>query len=142
MKDKKKWLFGGILFLLILAIAIVLFFNRNLIDKENVKITISESKIYQKEEIESAIDIVMKKFEDFPATLEEIWYQDDEKLFMEWAENYDAEEAIVLYSNFTTYDTDDMYSQGFGRNLKYEKYQWFLVRNEGESWELKTWGWG
>ena len=55
-----------------------------------------------------------------------------------WAEQYGADEAIVLYSSFRTgSDTDSL-----NPNSVYEKYQWILTRNTGSGWVLRTWGYG
>jgi len=130
-----------LLFIIIALVFLVLFLNQNL-HQHKVKITIEESKIYQKKEIESAIDIVLEKFKEFPGTLEEIWYQDKKDAFNSWAVDYGKEEAIILYSNFVTDNKDYKKMQGFEPNERYENWMWILVRNHGEDWTLKTWGWG
>ena len=130
-----------LLFIAIALVFLVLFLNQNS-HQRKVKITIEESKIYQRKEIESAIDIVLEKFKEFPGTLEEIWYKDEKQVFDEWAENYGKEEAIVLYSNFVTDRKDYDQMQGFEPDERYENWMWILVRNQGEDWTLKTWGWG
>jgi len=139
MKNNKKWIFFGFCFVLVIVFAF-LTLNSNPSNVSHATVTIHESKIYQKKEIESAIEKVFEKFKDFPATLEEIWYQDAS--FDSWAKNYGKEEAIVLYSNFTTYADAESQNQGLLSNEKYEKWMWVLTRNKGEDWELKTWGWG
>lgn len=130
-----------VLFIVISLFFLVLFLNQNF-RQHKVKITIEESEIYQKKEIESAIDIVIEKFKEFPGTLEEIWYQDKKDEFNSWAVDYGKEEAIVLYSNFVTDRKDYDQMQGFEPNERYENWMWILVWNHGEDWTLKTWGWG
>lgn len=142
MKNNGKWILFGFLFVLIIICFWFLVLKPNPSNTSHAKVTIGESKIYQKKEVEDAIEKVFEEFQKFPATLEEIWYQGDESVFDSWALNYGKDEAILLYSNFTTYDQDEAFQQGFERNEKYEKWMWILVRNKGEDWDLKTWGWG
>lgn len=142
MRNRMKWMTLGFFFVLVVACFWFLFFNPDQSNVSHAKVTIEESKIYQKKEIESAIDIVFKEFKEFPATLEEIWYQDNKEAFDTWAKSYGKDDVIILYSNFTTYDNEETFKQGFGRNEKYEKWMWILSRNQGEDWELKDLGWG
>ena len=57
-----------------------------------------------------------------------------------WAEQYGAEQAIVLTSTF--------YVSLFGGdgslnpNSIYDNWQWVLTRDRGGEWELRTWGYG
>lgn len=142
MKNMRKWIFLGLLFVFVIVGFCFLVLKPNPSNTSHAKVTMEESKIYQKKEIESAIEEVFKKFKEFPATLEEIRYQDNQSVFDSWALNYGRDEAIVLITNFTTYDNEETFQQGFERNEKYEKWMWILVRNRNEDWELKSWGWG
>jgi len=61
-------------------------------------------------------------------------------LFTEWAEECEADEAIVLYSSF---DTDASGGDGsLEPNTTYDDFQWILVRDNGGTWEVKTYGYG
>ena len=61
-------------------------------------------------------------------------------LFAEWAEESGADEAIVLYS---TLETDASGGDGSSEpNATYENWQWILVRDNGGTWEVKTYGYG
>lgn len=142
MKNNGKWILFGFLFVLIIICFWFLVLKPNPSNTSHAKVTMEEFKIYQKKEIESAIEEVFKKFKEFPATLEEIWYQDNQSVFDSWTQTYGKEEAIVLITNFTTYDNEETFQQGFERNERYEKWMWILVRNRNEDWELKSWGWG
>ncbi len=142
MKNMRKWILLGLLFVFVIVGFCFLVLKPNSSNTSHAKVTIEESKIYQKKEIEDAIEKVFEKFQEFPATLEEIRYQDNKSVFDSWALNYGKDEAIVLMTNFTTYDNEEVFQQGFERNEKYEKWMWILVRNKGEDWDLKTWGWG
>lgn len=106
--------------------------------------TIGDSDIYTREDIEQAIDVVSKFFQkEFEGcTLRTMEYNEPETIrrAKEWAEQYDAEEAIVLLSSFTVgiYGSDGSLNPG----STYENWQWILTRNSGEAWTLQTWGYG
>ena len=139
---------------LIIAIVVILlgiitiFITLNFINidrKGNItdyEIVIEKSEIYSKYEIQSAIDVVLDKFKDFPATLNKIWYDEEksQNASEEWAKQYNADQAIVLYSNFKTYLGDQSANNGFNPNSEYKNWSWILVRNNKEKWELKTFG--
>lgn len=132
----------------ILLTIITIFITLNFINidrKGNItdyEIVIEKSEIYSKYEIQSAIDVVLDKFKDFPATLNKIWYDEEksQNASEEWAKQYNADQAIVLYSNFKTYLGDQPANSGFNPNSEYENWSWILVRNNKEKWELKTFG--
>lgn len=141
---KKKVVFSiiAISVLLIISFTLYLIFNYRKGNVKNAEIVIGDSQIYTKEEIQSAIDIVLDRFETLPAKLYKIWY-DEEKSLKEsekWKEQYNADEAIVLYSNFKTYPGKQSLNNGFNSNFKYENWNWVLVRNNKEKWEIKTFG--
>lgn len=135
-------------FILILIIIFVLILSigyRSINIKGNVrnaKITIGESDIYSKEEIQDAINIVLERFESFPAKLIRLWYDEEKSLeeSEDWKIQYDAHEAIVLYSDFKTYIGNQAINQGFNSNQEYKNWKWILTKNNNESWELKTMG--
>ena len=57
-----------------------------------------------------------------------------------WAEQYDAEEAMVLYSDF---DVDSSGGDGsLNPNSTYTDWSWVLVRENGGAWKIATWGMG
>ena len=67
---------------------------------------------------------------------------DDEKISSQesaaWAEQYEAEQAIVLLSKF---DVSSSYkSGGLEANKTYQNFKWVLVRSGQEIWILETWG--
>lgn len=109
-----------------------------------LKTKIGSSDVFTQEDIESAMGIVTEFFrKEFEGcTLKTLEYseelpRDDAE---EWAEQYDAEEAIVLLSSFTVgiYGSDGSLNPG----STYENWQWILTRNSGEAWTLQTWGYG
>lgn len=100
-----------------------------------------ESEIFSQEDIQQAMNKVMEYFnKEFDGCeLTSLWYDEEfsGKRADEWAEQYEAEEAIVLLSNF-----DVGASGGDGSlnpNSTYSNWNWILVRSDGD-WELKTWG--
>lgn len=106
-----------------------------------VKIEHGTSVLYTEDEIQDAMDLVLRQFQKgFEGCyMTELWY--DEAASAEdaaaWAREHDAEEAIVLYCNY--------WVDGSGRNptqnpnSMYKNWNWILIRNGGK-WELKDWG--
>lgn len=102
------------------------------------------SAIYTDAAIENAMAAVTAFFEtEFRGcTLTELRYPGDalSDLFTQWAREYRAYEAIVLYS---TFDTNASGGDGsLEPNTTYEDFQWILVRDSGGTWEVKTYGYG
>ena len=102
------------------------------------------SDIYTDADIQAAMDTVMTYFEtEFQGcTLTQLRYPGDASadLFTEWAQEYEADEAIVLYSSF---DADTSGGDGsLEPNTTYDDFQWILVRDNGGTWEVKTYGYG
>ena len=102
------------------------------------------SDIYTDADIQAAMDTVMTYFEtEFKGCiLTQLCYPGDASadLFTEWTEECEADEAIVLYSFF---DTDASGGDGsLEPNTTYDDFQWILVRDNGGTWEVKTYGYG
>lgn len=102
------------------------------------------SEIYTDDEIESALQTVKDYFsrEFDGCALTKLYYPGDtfSGEFTEWAERYDADEGIVLYSNF---DVDPSGGDGsLNPNSTYEDWQWILVRDNGGAWRHVTHGYG
>ena len=102
------------------------------------------SDIYTDADIQDAKDAVTTYFEaEFKGcTLTQLCYPGDASadLFTEWAEECEADEAIVLYSSF---DTDASGGDSsLEPNTTYDDFQWILVRDNGGTWEVKTYGYG
>ena len=103
---------------------------------------IGSSDVYTQKDMESAIKIVTEFFrKEFEGcTLKTLEYseeltRDDAE---EWAQQYDAQQAIVLISSF--YVAPNGGDGSLNTDSTYENWQWILVRNPGEDWTLKTWG--
>ncbi len=102
---------------------------------------IDDSDIYSKRDIEKAVNRVYSRFALFEGcALLELEYDEEysKERMADWAENYDADEAIVLLSKFYVFGENGSLEPG----KTYSKWNWILVRNKGGFWELKTWGYG
>lgn len=106
-----------------------------------INIMLYESALYTKAELESAAQTVIDCFETTFAgcKMSDLRYEEAvyEEETAEWAEQYNAEEAIIMVSDF---ETDEFGGDGsLNPNSTYEDWKWILVRT-GDEWELKTWG--
>ena len=111
-------------------------------DISKVKRTVAASEVYSEQDINNAMDTVVDFFQDEfkGCTLTDLWYEESVSVPAsdEWARQYDADESIVLLSN---YDVDSSGGDGsLNPNDTYKNWQWILVRDKGGEWELKTWG--
>ena len=109
---------------------------------KNVNIVDVDSDIYSETEINDAIDMVLKFFKDNfgGCSLKEIQYVGDDyhEEFEEWADQYKAEQAIVLVSLF---DVDSSGGDGsLNPNSTYDNWKWILTRDDNKEWILQTWG--
>lgn len=101
------------------------------------------SEVYTEEEMHDAAEVVIQLFEEnfSGCTLTSLRYLGDQtSAFQEWVEQYDADQAIILVSDFDVGEVGD--ESALTPNSTYENWQWILVRDEGGSWEAKTWGYG
>ncbi|MCH5197306.1 MAG: hypothetical protein J1E34_00230 [Oscillospiraceae bacterium] len=109
---------------------------------KNVEIIAVESDLFSKRDIASATRTAVKYFEDEfeGCTLKKIQYigDDEAESFKEWANQYGADEAIVLVSTFYVELSGSDGSLEPGQT--YENWQWVLVRNSGGSWRHVTHG--
>ena len=109
-----------------------------------VEITCDTSQHYTTADIHDAMDVVQSYFRRHfnGCTMTTLGYAGDEKwkAMEEWADQYAANEAIVLVSAF---ETDRKGGDGSLKpNDVYRNYQWILVRNSRGEWEHKTHGYG
>ena len=108
---------------------------------DNVKISIGNSTVYTVEEIESAMQTVTDYFqkEFIGCTLTELYYDESNyQVINNWEETYPETEVIILYS---TFDVDAKGGDGsFDPNSTYYKWQWILTRSDGETWDLRNYG--
>ncbi len=78
-----------------------------------------------------------KNAEDFQyCTLTELCYNEaiSSNTSEVLAEQYEAEEAIILISSF------DVGAENKHSGLTYNNFKWILVRSNGRAWTLETWG--
>ena len=102
---------------------------------------IDDSKIYSERDIEKAMNRVYREFAFFEGcVLLELEYDEEysKERMHDWAEYYNADEAIVLLSKFYVFGENGSLEPG----ETYTKWNWILVRDKGGFWELKTWGYG
>lgn len=102
------------------------------------------SERYSDSDIEAACETVKDYFasEFKGCTLTELSYPGDAYAgeFDEWADEYDADEAIVLLSSF---DVDSSGGDGsLTPDSTYDNWKWVLIRNAGGDWEHATHGYG
>ncbi len=109
---------------------------------DNLKVTLGNSDLYTKEELQSAVDYILGKFQvDFTdCVMTELNYDEAFSLSQSkvWADQYDADEAIVFTCTFNT--TENYQEPVMEPGQVCEGYNWILTRNEGEDWTLQTWG--
>ena len=113
-------------------------------DASQVQLSTGESALFTEGEIEAAMEVAMnyfrKEFDGCTMTKIEYIESKSQPAALEWAQQYGAEEAIVLYSSF---DVDASGGNGsLNPNSTYTNWQWILTRDEGENWVLRTWGYG
>lgn len=109
---------------------------------DNLKVTIGDSNLYTKEELQSAVGYILGRFQvDFTdCVMTELNYDEAFSLSQcqVWADQYGADEAIVLTCTFNT--TENYRELNMEPGQVCEGYNWILTRNEGEDWTLQTWG--
>jgi hypothetical protein len=98
-----------------------------------------KSEIYSKEEIREAMDVVFNEFSDFEgAVLLKLEYDEEfsNKQMKFNTGQYNCDETIVLRLKFLSLVKAE------GKKWNIVKWDWILVRNEGENWEFKSCGYG
>lgn len=125
-----------------LLLGAVLIFGCARGDVKNAERIVGDSELYSSAAIEKAMDVVIRQFErEFPGcTLLEVEYDEEvsAKHSGEWAEQYDAHEAIVLLSSFRT---DEKGGKGnLNPDYTYERFQWVLTRSFWGGWKIQTMG--
>ena len=129
--------------LMMIVLSISLLFCACAGDVNQVKRHISPSEIYSEQDIDQAMDVVIRHFsrEFRGCTLLELEYSDyRSEAGRAWALQYGADEGIVLISSFSV---DGSGGDGsLNPNSTYTNWQWILVRSNGGKWTLKTWGYG
>lgn len=95
------------------------------------------SEIYSDDDIEAAYRTVKEYFhhEFSGCTLTELYYPGDTYAdeFHEWAKQYDADEAIIIFSSF--YVDSSGGDGSLNPDSTYDDWNWILIRNAGGEWE-------
>lgn len=133
-----------IVLLLTAVLAAVILLSRRGGDVRIVRRELGESQKFTQTDIESAMDAVERHFKkEFDGcTLITLTYEEavSERSAEGWADNYDADEAIVLHSRF--YVDASGGDGSFNPDSYYDNWQWVLTRTDGGKWKLQTWGYG
>lgn len=110
----------------------------------DTKITIGDSSIFSKQEIQDAIDSVKAKFKEFDGcTMTHIWYDEENTrdAAIESTEDYGVSNTniIIIESDF---DVDSSGGDiGLNANSSYEDWSWTLTRKDKDSsWEVVDYG--
>ena len=108
---------------------------------DDAELTIGTSYLYSEKEIQSAMRVVMNQFERGFESCKLLTLTYDEELSAksadDWAEQYEADEAIVLESSFYVIGNKN---PTLNPNSVYRGWQWILTRNGNGTWELQTCG--
>ena len=109
---------------------------------DHVQRNIGSSQIYTEEEILEIMGIVENFFEkEFAGcTLTELTYDEERSNLScdEWADTYQAKQAIIFYS---TFQVDASGGDGsLNPNSTYTNWNWILTKDNSNKWTLKTWG--
>lgn len=127
--------------MLLLLLAVCLLGGCAYGNTDYVSLDPGESAIYSEQEILDAMDKALEQFgKGFGGcVMLKLWYDEEASLKQaeDWAEQYDSEEAIVLYSNYWVDGSGR--SPSLNPNSLYQNWMWILVRNGGK-WEVRDWG--
>lgn len=117
---------------------------------KNAKIDYGKSDIFSKEDMDSAIKVIIKEFNEMKGCkLYSLKYMGDD--FCKENINYANEVANELRKEkkftecivFTsTFRSPLLGGDAWIANEVYEGWEWYLARTENGSWELLTYGWG
>ncbi|MBE6870900.1 MAG: hypothetical protein E7491_03020 [Ruminococcaceae bacterium] len=132
--------YAALLLAVMLAITFAGCANRGI--TRNVKREIGESDEYSRLEIISAMSTVETHFRMFFEGCELKTLRYDEALSKEeskeWAQQYNSEEAIILYSDF--YVTPSGGDGSLNTDYTYKNWNWILTKDSLGIWVLQTWG--
>ena len=110
----------------------------------NCERSISASELYTEAEINSIMDIIADYFKaEFEGCeLKELVYDEEysDKWSDGWAQQYDADRAIVFTSSFYVSPTGG--DGSLNQDSTYKNWGWILTQTDNENWVLRTWGYG
>lgn len=98
---------------------------------------IPDSEIYSKEEIESAMNTVIKEFRKNFDGCELLKIEYDDEATLREAKNYGSGEVMVLLSEFKT---GNSFRGSLEPDSLYQDYKWVLVRGKLGGWKLRNRG--
>lgn len=105
-------------------------------DTTNVQITEVPSEHYTQQDIDSAIQATKQYFQEHfnDCILTEISYAGEEwyQIYQSHAQEYDADEVMVLTSSFQTGSHPDI---SLNKNSPYTQWKWILVRKYDSQWK-------
>ena len=111
---------------------------------KNCERSISESALYTEDEINEIMDIVADYFKaEFEGcSLLTLTYDEgySNEWSADWAQQYEADRAIVFLSDFYVSPTGD--NGCLNTDVTYKKWGWILTQTDNENWVLRTWGYG
>ena len=108
-----------------------------------------ESEIYTPEDMEKAVEAIMKEFDNWKGCkMNEIKYAGDEcasdvnlESVKEAANGKEFTQCIEFISSFhSPTDEADLEGTAWEPDTEYTDYQWWLGRTDGGEWELVNWG--
>lgn len=135
---KPKWMAGALL----LAGCFLLSACGN---TDRVERVYDDSELYSKEDIDAAMDTVIAYFKtDMQGcTLTEVEFDERGNLAednQEWAEQYDADQAILIDTVFDVENYDGEEYAFLKSGKTYDNFIWILTRNDNGAWEMQTEG--
>lgn len=124
-------------------------------DVSRVQVIDVPSQLYTQEDIRAAIEVIKSDFaKDWDhCSLLSIQYAGDELMterydggrneFEIWTELYDADEAIILISDFYVSPAAEYdFENTLAVDTTYENWKWILVRDKGGTWRHVDHGYG
>ncbi|MDD6145923.1 MAG: DUF4829 domain-containing protein [Oscillospiraceae bacterium] len=132
---------------LILVLVALLMFSA-CSDHEKAEVVIGKSDLFTEEEIQAAVDLVLKDgfSKDAGATITKIWYEEESsrravEIYMEngmgSVNGVLEENVMILFSDFKTGSK----TQSLNPNDKYTGWRWILIRDSQDgSWKIDDCG--
>lgn len=112
---------------------------------DNAKIEYGQSKLYSKQDIDSAIAVIKDEFASWEGcVLHSLTYAGDDicvdelDYCKELKENNDFTECMVFNSSFHS----PIFGGGAWNANEEYTWSWYLAREDAGDWELLTWGYG
>lgn len=113
----------------------------------NVKVTIGESTVFTKGEIQRAVNTVIRKFKSFKGCdLTDLWYNQEQQeessdtvTDIDTGKEISNDNTITLFSNFNVDASGG--DGGFEPNSTCTDWSWTLIRDsQSGAWRVNDWG--